>query len=189
MNEKVPKEELLLKMLNMTTSDNEGVTLVAIRKANELLTSAGWSWEKLLAAKITVVADPFASLATPKRGENQPSFAPPPPKPKPQNQFSWQHAPTTPPPPPPPPKPKPSIPYSDKPNRYGNHCYCCGSFVDSMKGWIMNPQQEAKRGPDRWVVICDRDNRNKPPITKSPAKRDNSTKMQSVGIDPSLGDL
>lgn len=184
MNEKVPKEELLLKMLNMTTSDNEGVTLVAIRKANELLTSAGWSWEKLLAAKITVVADPFAALATPKAGKNQPSYTPPPPRdaaaPPPP---PWRGAST------PPPKPKPSIPYSDKPNRYGNHCYCCGTYVDSMKGWIMNPQQEAKRGPDRWVVICDRDNRNKPPIMGSPAKRDNSTKMQSVGIDPSLGDL
>lgn len=184
MNEKVPKEELLLKMLNMTTSDNEGVTLVAIRKANELLTSAGWSWEKLLTAKITVVADPFASLATPKAGNNQPSYSPPPPRTtssqSPPDSSKFRTAGT---------KPKPSIPYSDKPNRYGNYCYCCGSYVDSMKGWILNPRQHSSRGPDRWVVICDRDNRNKPPIMGSAAKRDNSTKMQSVGIDPSLGDL
>lgn len=66
--EALPKEQLLLKMLKMTTSDNDGQALVAIRKANQLLDAAGWSWDKLIAGKIKVVANPFSNLATPNAG-------------------------------------------------------------------------------------------------------------------------
>lgn len=64
----LPKQELLVKLLGMTTSSNDGEALVAMRKANALLASAGWDWAKLIAGKIRVVADPFATAATPPTG-------------------------------------------------------------------------------------------------------------------------
>ena len=36
-----------------------------MRKANALLQSAGWSWERLLNGKVTVIADPFQSIPEP----------------------------------------------------------------------------------------------------------------------------
>lgn len=75
-DDKLPKQDLLLKILNMTTSDNDNMSLVSIRKANALLAEAGWSWEKLLAGKIVVVADPFSNLqAPPKRDEDDDGLA------------------------------------------------------------------------------------------------------------------
>lgn len=72
----LPKEELLRKILNMTTSDNDGQALVAIRKANKLLFDAGWSWDKLLAGKIKIVESPFKNIPNPSR-----PAPPPPPQP------------------------------------------------------------------------------------------------------------
>ncbi len=62
----LPRQELLAKMLRMTTSDNDNVALVAIRKANELLRANGWDWDKLLKGKITIVEDPFKSISDPR---------------------------------------------------------------------------------------------------------------------------
>lgn len=64
-NAELPKHELLLKLLKMTASTNDGEALVALRKANQLLASAGWDWDRLLAGKITVVGDPFGGLQRP----------------------------------------------------------------------------------------------------------------------------
>lgn len=61
----IPKQELLIKLLSLTASDNDAEALVALRKATALLVASGWTWERLIHGKITVVADPFASLATP----------------------------------------------------------------------------------------------------------------------------
>ena len=61
----LPKHELLLKLLKMTASDNDAEALTAMRKANALLASADWTWDKLLAGKITVVGDPFGNLQRP----------------------------------------------------------------------------------------------------------------------------
>lgn len=73
----LPKEALLLKILNMTTSDNDGVALVSIRKANKLLEDSGWTWEKLLSGKIKVVENPFKNIADPFGGFKQAPSAPP----------------------------------------------------------------------------------------------------------------
>jgi hypothetical protein len=59
MAEELPKQELLIKLLKMTTSDNDGESLTALRKANEFLKTAGWDWEKLVRGRITVIADPL----------------------------------------------------------------------------------------------------------------------------------
>lgn len=97
-DQNIPKQDLLLKMLKMTTSDNDGTALVAIRKANSLMAEFGWDWDKLIAAKIKVVENPFARMATPSAGPGQPSVprqqpaasqAPPQPKPRPMRpQYS-----------------------------------------------------------------------------------------------------
>lgn len=70
MADELPREELLRKMLNMTTSDNDGQALVAIRKANKLLSDAGWSWDKLLAGKIKIVESPFKNMPNPTKPQN-----------------------------------------------------------------------------------------------------------------------
>ena len=61
----LPKHELLLKLLKMTGSDNDAEALTAVRKANQLLLSADWTWDRLLEGKITVVGDPFGGLQKP----------------------------------------------------------------------------------------------------------------------------
>lgn len=65
MTEQIQKHLLLVKLLKMTTSSNDGEALVAMRKANQLVTDAGWDWDRVMAGKITVVGDPFAGLARP----------------------------------------------------------------------------------------------------------------------------
>lgn len=65
MSEQIQKHLLLVKLLKMTTSSNDGEALVAVRKANQLLAEAGWDWDRVMAGKITVVGDPFAGLARP----------------------------------------------------------------------------------------------------------------------------
>lgn len=98
---KLPKQDLLLKILNMTTAENDGQALVAVRKANALLAEAGWSWEKLLLGKITVVADPFSSIKAPPKSTPNDTWGRPqtPPKPQPAR-----------PAPPPPPPPSRNVP-------------------------------------------------------------------------------
>lgn len=51
---------LLVKLLKMTTSSNDQEALAFIRKANEQLNKLGWTWEKLLTSRVTIVEDPFA---------------------------------------------------------------------------------------------------------------------------------
>lgn len=84
----LPKHELLLKLLKMTASTNDAEALVAIRKANQLLATASWDWDRLLAGKITVVGDPFGNLHRPRANQSavMPCEAPraPPPRPAPQ---------------------------------------------------------------------------------------------------------
>lgn len=69
MSTEIPRHELLLKLLKMTTSTNDAEALVAMRKANALLASAGWTWDRLLEGKITVVGDPFGGLQRPRQHE------------------------------------------------------------------------------------------------------------------------
>lgn len=86
MSADIPKHELLLKLLKMTASDNDGEALTAIRKATALLAFAGWDWDRLLAGKITIVGDPFGNLQrpAPQAAPYQPREAPRPPQAPPQ---------------------------------------------------------------------------------------------------------
>lgn len=63
MSDELPKHELLRKLLNMTTSSNDAEALVAMRKANSILSSSGWSWDQLLAGKIRLIGDPWKGMA------------------------------------------------------------------------------------------------------------------------------
>jgi hypothetical protein len=174
MVEDLPKQELLIKLLKMSTSPNEGEVVVAMRKANALLTSAGWDWDKLINGKIVVVADPFSSIPTPPSGSTA-RHAPPPmrPAPAPPPPQTWARP--TPPPPPrpasPPPPPRKPVPYSDKPNRYAGFCYCCGTYEQVDKGFIFNPSQHNGRAPDKSVLICAPCNKSRPSIMRSYAPR------------------
>jgi hypothetical protein len=86
--------DLLIKIMSMTTSDNDGQALVAMRKANEQLKKWGWTWESILRGKISVAANPFVNVAMEdllKKANGQaqppspspsyaPSYTPPPPR-------------------------------------------------------------------------------------------------------------
>lgn len=174
----IPKQDLLAKLLKMTTSNNDGEALAAIRKANALLASAGWDWDKLLAGKIRIAADPFASLQTPYNpgnGRAAPQPAPPPVRP---------HKPAFSPPPPPPPQPRqpppppqPFEPYSHRstmgqPNIYSGNCYCCGHSVGAKDGKLFVPSDFNKYAQQGKKVICTVcDNNRHANIDQRPAMR------------------
>jgi len=138
----VPKQELLLKLLKMTTSDNDGEALTALRKANALLRSAGWDWDKLIHAKIRIAADPFAGLGHPPSGSGRAGTmgvptqrpAPPPPPPRPTVKTSW--------------------PLGITPNKFAGHCYCCGSEVVANTGVIFRPNTFHSSASSDWKVAC-----------------------------------
>lgn len=183
MSEDLPKQELLLKLLRMTTSSNDGEAIVAIRKANELLQSAGWDWDKLIAGKIKVVGDPFGNIEQPLNRQTHSRPAPPPP---PQPARPVRPAPPPPPPPPPPPRPRPQPLMSTKSNLYAGWCYCCGDAVGAQGGWIFDPSVKNSRAKSKWQIICKTCNvSNYPSIGPTAAPR-----QRPLGnLTPSLGDI
>lgn len=165
MSEDLPKQELLLKLLKMTTSSNDGEALAAVRKANTLLTSAGWDWDKLIEGKIKVVADPFKSVETPVNRTNGRAAPPPPPPPAAPRQPAYQARPAPPPPPrqptPPPPPPPPFNGHSTRDNIYAGWCYCCGIPVDNKAGWIIDPSTKNRNARSKWQILCNGCNNDK----------------------------
>jgi hypothetical protein len=95
MTEEALNLDLLIKMMKMTTAD-DNTTLVAIRKVNSILKSNNVDWETLLRGKIkiTTIADPFKDLNIPdtttttrRRG---PPIAPDRPAPPPPPEPPWK---------------------------------------------------------------------------------------------------
>jgi len=155
MSEDLPKQDLLLKLLKMTTATNDGEALVAIRKANSVLTSAGWDWDKLIAGKIKVVADPFASMPASNPYEGRMGRQPKPPPPTPPRRPA--QPPFTPPPrprPPPPPPPPVAKINSTKTNIYQGWCYCCGDAVLAQTGFIFDPHDHNSGARSKWQIVC-----------------------------------
>jgi len=69
-----PSLTLLIKLLKMTTSSNDGEVCIAARKANGLLgRHFGGDWEALLRGKVTVIGDPFADMPAPPKKEATPT--------------------------------------------------------------------------------------------------------------------
>jgi hypothetical protein len=191
-----PRQDILIKLLKMTTSSNDGEALTAIRKANAVLTAGGWDWDKLFARKIVIVEDPFSKIPDPFAGRRTPAEfadvprkAPPtaPPRPAPTPPPGRFYANPNPNPTPPPrqtAQPQPRAPYSNKENMYGGWCYCCGDTVPAKGGFCFKPFDHQPKAPDKWVNICPSCNKNRAAVMRSPAPR---TKPMSAA--PNLHNL
>jgi hypothetical protein len=81
--EELPNLGLLIKLMKLTSSSNDSEALLAVRKANEQLQKFGGDWERLLLGKVTVIGDPFESVAPPKPTYHRYAAAPAPPPPGP----------------------------------------------------------------------------------------------------------
>lgn len=147
----------LIKMMGMTSSDNDNQALVAIRTANKLLASAGASWDDILRAKVKVIADPFASIPmqdVPKSTNRGPApAAPPPPRGTPRassgtapGRASGWTAQNNPPPPNPTPRKAPTN-FTDEP------CDRCGFKVLAGTGIYNN---RGKLEHDTGDQLCQR---------------------------------
>src|SRR5260370_31922069 len=75
-----PKQDPLLKPPGMTTSASDNEALMAIRRANELLARAGWTWEMLLKNKIKIIENAFNGISNPRSKNFDPPKPPPPPR-------------------------------------------------------------------------------------------------------------
>jgi hypothetical protein len=128
----------------MTTSSNDGEALTAMRKANELLASAGWDWDKLISGKIRIVEDPFKNLGNPSAA-----------RPHTHTNGTTPPASGIPPSAPPRPAPRPpKWPLGIQPNRFAAFCYCCGTEVVANVGVIFRPNQFHPSAPNDWKVSC-----------------------------------
>lgn len=63
----------LIKMMGMTTSDNDGQALVAIRAANALLRKLNTDWDSILRGKISIIADPFGDIPVVQQAPKPPA--------------------------------------------------------------------------------------------------------------------
>lgn len=135
MTEELPKQELLLKLLGLTASANDAEALSAIRKANEFLNRAGWTWEMLIHSKIKIIPSPFIGVGDPRTDRHAepaeaPPFTPRPPKMRPT-------------PPPPPPRPD------------------AWSFADGIASGPQRPAQRPQMGPQNAGPLPRKPARNK----------------------------
>lgn len=175
----LPKQELLLKLLKMTTSSNDGECLTAIRKANALLTSSAWDWDMLIHAKIRIIEDPFKNLGTPAtRGQSANNG---------QAQYNTPKQPPGGSTPPQPAKTKQSWPLGINPNRFIGWCYCCGVEVPTNAGVIFKPYQYHSKASDDWKVACTGCNMGAT-VLASPAQRQR-TYTKKGQARPFVGDL
>lgn len=105
----------LIKLLNLTTSPNQGEALSAVSMANNLVAKLGTTWDELLTGKVTLIADPFTSIPEPPKSAASapPAYTPSPPPPHVRRQ--------------PPPRPGPT----NTPPIYTYACAHCGSHFHS----------------------------------------------------------
>lgn len=130
--------------MGMTGSSSDAEALVALRKANDLLRAAGWTWERVLTDKIKVVENPFAGMTN--RFERKP-VTPQGPTPAPR----------------PAPQPKPQIvtpygsptnPISTVRNKFAGFCYCCGVDTAAQQGFLFDPWNLRNDAQSKWQVVC-----------------------------------
>jgi len=154
MTNEIPKHEFLIKLLNMTTSSNDNEALMAIRQANNLLRSVGWSWDDLIRAKIKIVPNPFTNLPDPRKPSTTSAAPSPPPKPKPPPSTS-------------------ALRLAFRENAFAGFCYSCGSQVSAQAGHIFMPSDHNPSARSVWAILCPSCNYvGRPPNTISahPAK-------------------
>lgn len=61
--------DLVVKLLNLSTSENDNEALLAVRRANDIVRKAGQTWERLIAAGDTTSAGRQKSKAEYQYGE------------------------------------------------------------------------------------------------------------------------
>lgn len=144
------KLPMLIKLMGMTQSEQDGEALAFLRKANKIVKDAGWTWEKILLGKVKVIADPFTNIQAPPPKPNS-SRGTTPSQPSTPNRSGYGST-----VPPKPQAPRPKVPHSTFPNKYVGHCWQCGNFVDTGKGWLVRDPS----GRNQFVVLCDYDNRD-----------------------------
>jgi hypothetical protein len=142
------KLDTLIKVLLMTTSDNNSESLAAIRRANVMLRNASTDWDKLLRGKVTVVADPFADIAPPPQSfsHNSKPTVPQRPQAYDDDQYFTPHAktPTYPktPTPPQPPRMSPLHARKNNTNAFAGHCFNCGDYTPAGYGALRDIQSK-----------------------------------------------
>lgn len=133
------KLDTLIKVLLMTTSDNNSEALAAIRRANVMLRNASTDWEKLLRGKVTVVADPFADIAPPdtatRFSTSRPSV---PQKPEPYEPPTYSTRPQA--TQPKAPNYSPQAARRNNTNAFAGHCFNCNTYVNSGYGALRDIQ-------------------------------------------------
>jgi len=139
------KLETLIKVLMMTTSDTDGEALAAIRRANSMLKTAHVDWSELLHGKVTVVADPFDSIAAPRKATSSASVTVPRPPQAPTSPFR-SATPASPPPPP------PSSYRRGNTNRFAAECLTCNAHVDVGYGALFS---HTHNGQQTTWVLCE----------------------------------
>jgi hypothetical protein len=139
------KLETLIKVLMMTTSETDGEALAAIRRANSMLKTASVDWDGLLRGKVTVVADPFDSIAVP---QSTPSRY--------NTNVTVPPQPTRQPPPPPFRSSKPPPPTRARPagntNRYPGECFICNNHVHVNEGVLLT---HVTNGQSSTWIMCE----------------------------------
>lgn len=175
MSDALPRQELLIKLMGLTASSNDGEALTALRKATSLLVSAGWDWDKLIRGKITVVEDPFKNLGDPTpRVERAADWTPGPAQPV-------RSTPQRPAPPPPPPQPVTAI-KGVSVNRFPGYCWCCGQETLAGQGFIFKPSTHNPRATiSTFQVICSKCEPQGKLCTPGPALVQRKPRTKSVG--------
>lgn len=92
----------LIKLLGMTTSQNDAEALSFMRAANAEIDKLGKTWHEFIMSKVTVVADPFDKVPDPAKAAPDPDPGRNPPR--------WQQTAAAPQRPAPPPPPRPTRP-------------------------------------------------------------------------------
>ena len=69
--------ERLIKVLGMTSNDNDPTALMAARRANDILAKLETDWHSLLTSKVTIIADPFVNISAPPPKAGPPRDASP----------------------------------------------------------------------------------------------------------------
>jgi hypothetical protein len=139
----------LIKILGMTTSDNDNTALTAARAANAHLSRMQTNWSDLLNGKVTLIADPFTSIPEPPTSTttvHRASGNPPPRHP------TQPTRPATPP-------PTPHVP-TFRVNQYAGACPHCYSKVRANMGWAVSKPYGG------WDVQCQKDDSCRHDIAK-----------------------
>jgi hypothetical protein len=201
--------ERLIKLMKLAASPsaNPNEAWLAFTRANEMLLSQKWDWEKLLRGKISLVADPFgpampAPMPTPHHSSAATWSPPKRPAPAaPTRQFVcedcynsinanhlYQHQgkdlcvtcytrATTNAKRPGPPK------GSQRTNRYSDFCFCCGDPVDANKGLLHRPPNYSG-----WATLCTKcDNLSKQPNFAWPTRRAKRQRVSTTNLMSGLG--